>query len=83
MPKIKIEIEYCVQWNYLPRAAGFAELIENEVGNENLLNGKVSLIKSSGGALEVFVNGNKIFSKLSKGRFPSDEEIISLIADRY
>jgi len=82
MPKNKIEIEYCVQWNYLPRAAGFAELIENEVGNENIVNGKVSLLKSSSGALEVFVNGDKVFSKLSRGRFPDDEEIISLVTDR-
>ena len=81
--KKKIEIGYCAQWNYLPKAAGFAELIEEEIGTDNILNGKVSLIKSSGGALEVFVNGDKIFSKLSKGRFPDDEELIGLIAGEY
>ncbi len=79
MKKCKIEIEYCVQWNYLPRAAGFAELIEDNIGVDNIEGGKVLFIKSKGGALEVFVNGNKIFSKLSIGRFPLDNELLKLI----
>jgi selenoprotein W-related protein len=36
----------------------------------------VELVKSDGGAFEVTVDGKKIFSKLSLGRFPEHSEII-------
>lgn len=39
------------------------------------------LIKSGGGAFEVFVDGKKIFSKKETGRFPEHSEIISAIAN--
>ena len=79
MSKNKIEIEYCDQWNYFPKAASFAEFIENKIDCENILNKKISFIKGSGGAFEVFVNGNKIFSKLDKGRFPEEIELVNLV----
>jgi selT/selW/selH-like putative selenoprotein len=34
----------------------------------------VELVKSSGGAFEVFRNGKLLFSKKQLGRFPTDEE---------
>jgi selenoprotein W-related protein len=37
---------------------------------------EIELIKSAGGAFEVFVDGKKIFSKLDLGRFPEHSEII-------
>jgi selenoprotein W-related protein len=40
---------------------------------------EVELIKSSGGAFEITVDGNKIFSKLDIGRFPEKSEIVNLI----
>ncbi len=40
---------------------------------------KTELVKSGGGAFEVTVNGEKIFSKLQVGRFPENEEILSAI----
>jgi selT/selW/selH-like putative selenoprotein len=39
------------------------------------------LIKSGGGAFEVFVGGKKIFSKKETGRFPEHSEILSAIAN--
>lgn len=41
-----------------------------------------ALIKSGGGAFEVKVDGDLIYSKLSTGRFPDDDEIISAIKTR-
>ncbi len=35
---------------------------------------EVELIKSAGGAFEVIVDGNKIYSKLDLGRFPEHSE---------
>ncbi|HED65293.1 MAG TPA: SelT/SelW/SelH family protein [Planctomycetes bacterium] len=37
------------------------------------------LVKSSGGAFEVFVGENKVFSKLELGRFPAYQEIPLLL----
>lgn len=37
---------------------------------------EVELIKSSGGAFEVTVDGKKVFSKLDLGRFPEHSEIV-------
>jgi selenoprotein W-related protein len=40
---------------------------------------KLELIPSSGGAFEVTVNGEKIYSKLETGVFPDSEEMIEII----
>lgn len=37
----------------------------------------LSLVPSSGGAFEVFVNGEKVYSKLETGVFPEAEEVIA------
>jgi len=37
------------------------------------------LVKSDGGAFEVSIDGEKVFSKLQKGRFPDHEEIFGAI----
>lgn len=34
------------------------------------------LVKSSGGAFEVFADGQLVFSKLKEGRFPTEDEVI-------
>ncbi|MBU1701247.1 MAG: Rdx family protein [Candidatus Eisenbacteria bacterium] len=42
---------------------------------------KAKLIESGGGAFEVAVDNKLIFSKLQKGRFPEDQEILDLLDD--
>lgn len=42
---------------------------------------EVSLVQSSGGAFEVRRDDDLVFSKLQKGRFPEDEELIALLSD--
>ncbi|MBP1941470.1 selenoprotein W-related protein [Bacillus luteolus] len=37
----------------------------------------MELIPASGGAFEVTVNGEKVFSKLEVGKFPTAEEVIA------
>jgi len=39
-------------------------------------------VEGSGGVFEVMVDGDLIFSKKQKGRFPEDEEILGLLAER-
>ena len=71
---MNLSIEYCTQWNYLPRASSLeAELKSKFPGIET------KLISSGGGVFEIMLNGDLIFSKKAKGRFPEDCEVASLI----
>jgi selenoprotein W-related protein len=42
----------------------------------------MELVPISGGAFEVTVNGEKIYSKLDTGVFPDTEEIINKISEK-
>ncbi len=71
---MKVTIEYCAVWNYLPRASSLeAKLKKNFQGID------VQLISSGGGVFEVTLNDRLIFSKRSLDRFPDDGEIEKLI----
>jgi selenoprotein W-related protein len=43
---------------------------------------ELKLIPSSGGAFEVIVDGDKIYSKLDSGIFPDADEIIEIIENK-
>ena len=71
---MKVTIEYCAVWNYLPRASSLeAKLKQTFQGID------VQLISSGGGVFEVTLNDKLIFSKRSLDRFPDDGEIEKLI----
>ena len=74
---MKISIEYCAMWNYLPKASS----LEVELKN-NFPQADISLISSGGGVFEISINGDLIFSKKALNRFPEDGEIKKLIMDR-
>ena len=74
---MKISIEYCAMWNYLPKASS----LEVELKN-NFPQADISLISSGGGVFEIYLNGNLIFSKKALNRFPEDGEIKKLVMDR-
>ena len=79
---MKISIEYCMEWNYEPRALSLRDdLVEAFQGRFDEFN--VELIESSGGVFEVMVNDVlEVFSKRRIGRFPnSSYEIIKTIND--
>ena len=73
---MKISIEYCNSWNYLPRASRMAADLLDKYGN-SITN--FSLIPSSGGVYEVMKNDQVIFSKKQLNRFPELEELINII----
>ena len=73
---MNIVIEYCVVWNYKPRALSLGDELSNQFGN-NI----VKLKPGDRGAFEVFVNEQLIFSKLQLDRFPNDGEIVQLIRE--
>ena len=69
----KITVEFCMMWNYAPKAASFAEHLFNHFRSEI---SSINLIPGSKGAFEVTVNGEKIYSKLETGEFPNFDRII-------
>jgi selenoprotein W-related protein len=76
MKKYQITVEFCMQWNYAPRAASFAEKLIIHFRHDIE---KFDLIPSSGGVFEVTVNGEKIYSKMDTGVFPEIEEMIKKV----
>ena len=74
---MKISIEYCAMWNYLPKASSLEVELKNSFPQAN-----ISLISSGGGVFEISLNGNLIFSKKALNRFPEDGEIKKLVMDR-
>ena len=71
---MKISIEYCTDWNYLPRASSLEAELKSTFPDVN-----TNLISSGGGVFEIMLDGNLIFSKRAKGRFPDDSEVVTLI----
>ena len=73
---MNISIEYCVVWNYEPRALSLGDELTNQFGN-NI----VELKPGDRGGFEVYVNHQLIFSKLQLDRFPNEGEIVTFIED--
>ena len=79
---MKIDIEYCMQWNYEPRALSLRDDLMDEFLTD-FDSFEINLVESSGGVFEGFVNDNlQVFSKKQTGRFPnSSYEVIKTIRD--
>ena len=73
---MNIVIEYCVVWNYEPRALSLGDELTNQFGNNIVV-----LKPGDRGAFEVYVDEQLIFSKLQLDRFPNDGEIIQLLKE--
>ena len=71
---MKISIEYCSIWNYLPKASSLESELEQIYPDA-----EIKLVSSGGGVFEVMVNGNLIFSKKSLDRFPEEGVIVNMI----
>ena len=79
---MKISIEYCMEWNYEPRALSLRDDLVDEFSTMfDQFN--VELIESGGGVFEVWVNDHlEVFSKRRIGRhINSSYEIIKTIID--
>lgn len=67
---MKIEVEYCGQCGYEPRARAARDLLHKLQPSA-----QISLQRSGGGVFEIRVDGRLAFSKKATGRFPTAEEI--------
>ena len=75
----RIEIEYCTQCRWLLRAAWMAQELlttfEAEIGG-------VALVPGSGGVFDVRVDGQLLWSRRERERFPDIKELKQLVRDR-
>jgi len=79
MPKPRIEIEYCTQCRWLLRAAWMAQELLTTFPDEA---GEVALIPGTGGVFEIRVNGETVWSRHARGRFPDIPELKQVVRDR-
>ena len=77
--KKTISISYCTSWGYVGRAVALARTLLNEHKNDIEM---INLIPSSGGVLEVELDGEMIFSKKELDRYPEKEEVEDLIREK-
>lgn len=75
----RVEIHYCTQCRWLLRAAWMAQELlitfEAELG-------EVALVPGTGGVFDVLVDGELIYSRKQKGRFPESSELKQRVRDR-
>ena len=75
----RVEIDYCTQCRWLLRAAWLAQELlstfEAEVD-------EVALRPGRGGVFEVRVDGETVWSRKERGRFPEAAELKQLVRDR-
>ena len=75
----RLEIEYCTQCRWLPRASWVAqELLITYVDELK----EVALVPGKGGVFEVRLDGETIWSRKGEGRFPELPELKQRIRDR-
>lgn len=74
---MKLSIEYCSVWNYLPKATSLEAELKQSFADMDII-----LISSGGGVFEVKIDGNLIFSKKALDRFPEKGEIVRIINQR-
>jgi selenoprotein W-related protein len=75
----RVEIEYCTQCRWLLRAAWLAqELLTTFEGDV----AEMALRPGSGGVFEVRVDGEPVWSRKERGRFPEAAELKQLVRDR-
>ena len=73
---MEIKLEFCVVWNYTPRAVSTVEDILEKYGQEVE---SIDLIPTSGGKFEFYLNGELLYSKIETDRHTEDGEILGLI----
>jgi len=75
----RLQIEFCVVWNYTPRAVGLTdELLAGWAGAW----ASVELLPSSKGRFEVTLDDELIFSKAALGRHAEPGEVAAIVRGR-
>ena len=75
---MKLKIEYCNMWNFLPSAIRLVDELMDDT-NFRFDITEILLLPKSRGIFEVYVDDQLIFSKQELDRFPEKKEIPGLI----
>jgi len=75
----RIEIEYCTQCRWLLRAAWMAQELLTTFSTEI---GELALLPGTGGVFQIRIDGDGVWSRADKGRFPEIKELKQLVRDR-
>lgn len=76
--RARVEIEYCTKCRWLLRAAWMAQELLSTFEAEL---GEVALLPGVGGTFDVRVNGETLWSRKERGRFPDAKELKQLVRD--
>ncbi len=76
--KYRVEIEYCTQCRWLPRAVWIAQELLTTFEAELA---EVALVPGKGGVLEIRVDGVKVWSLKQEHRLPEPKELKQLVRD--
>jgi selenoprotein W-related protein len=79
MPTPRVEIRYCSQCRFVLRASWLAQELLFTFGDEL---GELALVPGRGGIFEVYLDGERIFSRAELGRFPESKELKQQVRDR-
>ena len=75
----RVEIRYCTQCRWLPRATWLAQELLVTFGDRVR---EVALVPGSGGIFEVRAGDELVWSRRDRGRFPELSELKQLLRDR-
>ncbi len=75
----RVEIHYCTQCHWLLRSAWMAQELLSTFEQEI---SEMILVPKTGGLFEIYVNGDILWSRKERGRFPEITELKQLIRDR-
>jgi selenoprotein W-related protein len=79
VPGPRVEIRYCRRCRFVLRAGWLAQELLMTLGD---VVGELALVPGDGGVFEVWVAGERVFSKAEAGRFPESKELKQLVRDR-
>lgn len=78
-PKPRVEIRYCPRCGWLLRAAWMAQELLSTFVDEL---GEVALVPSNPGTYQIVLDGEVLFDRRVRGRFPQPKEIKQSLRDR-
>lgn len=79
MPSPRVEIVYCQRCRFVLRAGWLAQELLLTLGDAI---GELALVPGDGGIFEVWVEGERVFSRAEVGRFVESKELKQLVRDR-
>jgi selenoprotein W-related protein len=74
-----VELKYCSMWNYEPQAVSLTTKLLTEYKQRIQ---DLKLIPVGGGAFELSLNGELLYSKLKTGEFPDEKKMLAEVGKR-